>query len=309
MREIFRFSKSERIASLIILVLTLLVVIALAFVRRIRPLPGEEAELFDSLVITLLPGEELLSRAKEKEDTPAVNPAPSGMDLENPPPVRDPNRMTRSEWEQLPLPPYVIRTLLNYRKKGGVFRKKEDLKKIYGMTDSLYEAIAPFVRVEGQEPAEEVPRPPAEKRKMPERTLPGPVAVDINRADSAVFDSLPGISPWLARRIVRYRALLGGFVRKEQLLEVYGLDSLTYRKIRDRLTVDTALIRRIDVNSCDEHALAHHPYLSRQEAGAVIFYREHFGKIDELEVLLEQHVLPEKTFRRIRPYLKTGEEK
>jgi DNA uptake protein ComE-like DNA-binding protein len=311
LREIFRFSKSERIASLIILVLTLLVVVGLVFVRRIRPLPGEEAKLFDSLVITLLPGEELLSQAKEKEDTPAVNPAPSGMDLENPPPVRDPNRMTRSEWEQLPLPPYVIRTLLNYRKKGGVFRKKEDLKKIYGMTDSLYEAIAPFLRVEGQEqePAEAVSLPPAEKRKMPERALSGPVAVDINRADSAVFDSLPGISPWLARRIVRYRALLGGFVRKEQLLEVYGLDSLTYHKIRDRLTQDTALIRRINVNSCDEHALAHHPYLSRQEAGAVIFYREHFGKIDELEVLLKQHVLPEKTFRRIRPYLKTREEK
>jgi len=306
LKEIFRFTKSERIASLIILGLTLAVLLLLALVRRVRPLSEEDARLFDSLVPTLLAGEDTLSQPLPQKRRKGSSRDTAPLIL----PVRDPNRMTKEEWERLPLPSYVVRTILHYRERGGIFRKKEDLKKIYGMTDSLYEAVAPFLRVEERVPAQRgLSGHRSDSGRVPEEVPRTPAKIDINRADSAAFDSLPGITPWLARRIVRYRALLGGFVRKEQLLEVYGLDSLTYRKIRDRLTSDTSAIRRINVNRCDERALAHHPYLSEQEAGAVIFYREHFGKIQELKVLLKQHVLPENTFRRIRPYLKTAEEK
>ncbi len=311
MKEIFRFTRSERVASLIILVLTVVVVLYLAAVRRVRPLPEEEGKVFDSLLTTLLQ-EDTLPPDHERKDIPVVTPLPAASEMRTPPPVRDPNRMTRQEWEELPLPRYVIRTLLNYRKKGGVFRKKEDLKKIYGMTDSLYEAVAPFLAVEPEPPEREKDSSyvstPSLKRSDDKRSW-APDTLEINSADSAAFDRLPGISPWLARRIVRYRKLLGGYVRKEQLLEVYGLDSAIYAKISERIAVDSSLVIRINVNRCDQKTLAHHPYLSSQDAGALIFYREHFGKIGDLQVLEKKHVLPEKTFRKVLPYLKTEEEK
>jgi DNA uptake protein ComE-like DNA-binding protein len=309
LKEIFRFSKSERIASLIILVLTLGVILLLALARRVRPLPDEEVRAYDSLLNTLLAEGDTLQPLPEQKERQADigREIPSG--TKTPPPVRDPNKMTRSEWEELPLPGYVIRTLLNYRKKGGVFRRKEDLKKIYGMTDSLYAAVAPYLKVEPvQEIKDTLPvGGTSRKRVSPAQTIP-PV-LELNRADSADFDRLPGIAPWLARRIVRYRKLLGGYVRKEQLLEVYGLDSALFAGIAGRIVADTQNVKKINVNRCDLSALARHPYLTRREAEAVIFYREHFGKITDLQVLEKEHVLPEHTFRRIVPYLETEEGK
>ncbi len=305
MKEIFRFSRSERIASLIILVLTLAVLLGLAYVRHLRPLPAKQVRVLDSLITVALPAGEISSAGEEKPEREAGSPVTAGKKKLAPPPVRDPNTMTRREWEELGLPPRVIRTLLNYRSKGGVFRKKEDVKKIYGMSDSLYGRIAPFLAVEEEMRQKEVP-PAGEKAPT---SSPALYRLEINSADSAAFDSLPGIPPFLARRIVRYRKLLGGFVRKEQLLEVYGLDSTTYAKIKERITTDTVRVRKINVNTCDETTLSRHPYLSQKDAGAVIFYRDHFGRITDLQVLSEQHVLPEKTFLRIRPYLQTDPEK
>ena len=305
MKEFLRFSRGERIASLIILALTLAVLLALAYVRHVRPLPGEQVRAFDSLITWVLPSEEKNAAAVNGAESGEKRQPAAGRELKEPPPARDPNTMTEEEWNELPLPPRVIRTLLNYRSKGGVFRKKEDVKKIYGMTDSLYARISPYIQVKEKIQVDTLPSSEEETvEKKSSFTL-----VEINTADSATLDSLPGIPPFLARRIVKYRNLLGGFARKEQLLEVYGLDSLTYDRIEKRITVDTLQLRKINVNSCDEYTLAHHPYLTRQEAGAVIFYREHFGRISDLNVLRTQHVLPEKTFRRVSLYLETGPKK
>ena len=307
MKEIFRFSRSERIASLILLVLTLAVIVLLARMRRMRPLPDEESRIFDSLVVTLLPPED----PPEKERKRERDVLPGKEVRREKPPVRDPNGMTREQWEALGVSPRITRIILHYREKGGRFRKREDVKKIYGMSNSLYEAVAPFLAVADsggrKRAADTFPSRPSSPPvgNKPRRA----VLTDINAADSAAFDSLPGIPPFLARRIVRYRHLLGGFVRKEQLLEVYGLDSLTYAGISGRLQVDTAGLRRIDVNSADPATLARHPYLSRHEAEAVIFYREHIGRIKNVDILLQEHVLPEKTFRKVSPYLRTGPEK
>ena len=300
--EAFRFSKSERIASLVILILTLAILLILARMRRVHPLSEEEARVFDSLISNILPDED--SSGVRRKPARRNLPVSSAVRISRrqPPPVRDPNTMTKDQWEELPLPPYVIRTLLNYRSKGGVFRGKEDVKKIYGMTDSLYGMISPYLTV--AKPARGKDTLDAGRDKIPAAS-PSRL-VEINRADSAAFDSLPGIPSFLAGRIVRYRKLLGGFVRKEQLLEVYGFDTLKYEKIKERVAADTSLVRKIDVNVCDVYTLARHPYLTRQEAEAVIFYRDHFGKIKKLQRLTEKNVLPEKTFRKVSPYLKTG---
>ena len=294
MKEFLRFSRGERIASLIILALTLAVLLALAYVRHVRPLPEDEVRAFDSLITAVLPAEEANPADEHEAATGAGMQSTDLKELKEPPPVRDPNTMTKEEWNELALPPRVIRTLINYRSKGGVFRKKEDVKKIYGMTDSLYDRISPYIQVKEKIPVDTLPSSEEEAvREAVSLSL-----VEINTADSATLDSLPDVPPFLARRIVKYRNLLGGFARKEQLLEVYGLDSLTYDRIEKRITVDTLQVRKINVNSCDEYTLARHPYLSRREAGAVIFYREHFGRISDLNVLRTEHVLPEKPYSK-----------
>ncbi len=49
--------------------------------------------------------------------------------------------------------------------------------------------------------------------------------IGLNTADSAKLTTLHGISPSFARHIINYRIRLGGFYRKGQLKEVFGLYS------------------------------------------------------------------------------------
>ncbi|GEM_PF-1144246 len=141
---------------------------------------------------------------------------------------------------------------------------------------------------------------------LPEKKRP--FLIELNRADTLALDTLPGIPHWMAVRIIRYRDLLGGYVRKEQLLEVYGLDSVCYQTLCKRTCIDTLRIRQIDLNACDLRTLMRHPYLSRRQGEAILFLREHFGRVGSVEELLHQRVLPPESFRRVAPYLTVTKE-
>lgn len=62
--------------------------------------------------------------------------------------------------------------------------------------------------------------------------------VDINTADRAALESLPGIGPTLAQRIVDYRQANGPFARIEDVMEVSGIGTGTFEGLRDLITTD-----------------------------------------------------------------------
>jgi len=130
-------------------------------------------------------------------------------------------------------------TLISYREKGGRFRRPADLKKVYGLDSLKAEKLIPYI--ESKEDT-------IKKKKVVSFNKSRPV-IDINNCDSAMLVTLPGIGPVLSGRIIRYRHLLGGFARVEQLKEVYGLKEETYDIIASRLTADSTFIERIDVNT------------------------------------------------------------
>lgn len=69
--------------------------------------------------------------------------------------------------------------------------------------------------------------------------VPGtPAKVSLNRAGVAELDTLPGIGPALAQRIVDYRRAHGPFRRIEDLQQVPGIGPAKFQEIRDRLTLD-----------------------------------------------------------------------
>ena len=61
--------------------------------------------------------------------------------------------------------------------------------------------------------------------------------VNINRATKAEFDSLVGIGPVIAGKIVTYRNQNGSFMAIEDLLKVSGIGAKTLERIRPRLTL------------------------------------------------------------------------
>ena len=55
------------------------------------------------------------------------------------------------------------------------------------------------------------------KSKVPQRKI---IKVELNTADSAMLDAVRGIGPYYAKKILRYRELLGGYYSVEQLKEI-----------------------------------------------------------------------------------------
>lgn len=197
----------------------------------------------------------------------------------------NPNLVSYNELIQLGFPTYVARNLLNYRDKGGFFRKTEDLRKIYGVDSVLFATVQTYIVI------------PDEKAEN--KTL-----IEINGADSAILTSLPGIGPVYASRICKYRKSLGGFVKIEQLKEVYQLPEETYLLMKDYLTLEESTVQKININFADINELRKHPYCKYELARKIIDYRSTKGFIQSVEQLQKDSILEMTTFKRFSPYLK-----
>lgn len=185
------------------------------------------------------------------------------------------------------------KTLINYRAKGGRFRQPSDIKKIYGIEPDKAERYLPFIII----PADTTPRIHSGSYNASQ------VKTDINNCDTAMLDKLPGIGPVLSARIIKYRYLLGGFARIEQLREVYGLSSETYDLIKERITLNISDIKRIDINTSDYKNLFRLPYLEKYDISAIIKYRELKGRIGSLEELVNNKIITVEKADKAGPYM------
>ena len=64
-----------------------------------------------------------------------------------------------------------------------------------------------------------------------------------NEPDSASFTGM-GLSPYLAARIIRYRASGGIFKKPEDLLKIYGMDSSWFEEVMDSVYIPASLDRK-----------------------------------------------------------------
>lgn len=130
-----------------------------------------------------------------------------------------------------------------------------------------------------------------------------PLVFELNNADSLDLVQLYNIGPVMAHRILRYRTLLGGYYRIEQLKEVYGMDSARYADITPHLTVNPTLIQQLDINSTDIDQLKKHPYLDYYQAKAIVRMREEKGPFSKVSDILNIPIIDNETYKRIEPYL------
>ena len=134
------------------------------------------------------------------------------------------------------------------------------------------------------------------------KAAPG-VVIELNTADSAKLTELQGIGPSFARRIISYRDKLGGFVRKEQIKEIFGLDSEKYATIQSQVSIDESLIKKIPVNTVTFEQLSHFPYLSFKQMNAIIQFREQHGEYESLADLKNIAIMDDATIEKIKPYI------
>lgn len=162
----------------------------------------------------------------------------------------DPNTVTLEELRRLGFTDKQARSIDNYRQKGGRFRRKSDFAKSYVVSDSVYARLEPYI---------DIP------------------LLDLNRADSAAFDALPGIGGYFARQMVLHRKRLGGSYSDPcQLLEIYHFTQEKLDAIADLITLDTTLVRPYPLWTYPVDSLRKHPAIGNYAtARSIVFFREH----------------------------------
>ena len=130
-----------------------------------------------------------------------------------------------------------------------------------------------------------------------------PLVVELNNADTTTLQLLHGIGPAYARRIVRYRERLGGFIDVGQLLEVYGFTPELLAHIAPSLTLDTSSIRRIDINNIGLKQLIQHPYIEYYQARDIVNLRNRGVRFSSADDLRAVPSMADSTLARLLPYL------
>lgn len=221
----------------------------------------------------------------------------------------DPNKLNIDEWKKLGLLPPQIKAITNYRAKGGVFYKKEDLKKIYTLSEADYQKLEPHIHIAtksfGKSAVilQDSTHSQKYEGKAAVNSLKKPPVLNLNLVDTIDLMQLPGIGPVYAKRILKYRNLLGGYCKLEQLQEVYGMDSLRFETIKPFLRIDGNDIKQILINKIDYQDLRRHPYINANYAKVIVQYRGQHGVFKNIEDLANIVLFDKDYLRKIEPYL------
>ena len=205
----------------------------------------------------------------------------------------NPNDIENLDWRQLGLKAYQYRNLVSYINAGGVFRVKGDLLKMYSIEEPDYERLYPYILLPEKDTA----------AKSAYQKPPGnAIAVEINSADSADLIRLSGIGPVFAKRIIRYRDRLGGFVDKRQLLEVFGMDTARYRRFAGQVEIDTRLVQKMDLNEVSFKTMLRHPYVEYYIVKSIYRYKDQQGNFDSVGELKNVPLVYDELYEKLKPY-------
>ena len=185
----------------------------------------------------------------------------------------DPNTAGQEDLMRLGFSEKQAAAIVNYRAKGGRFRRKEDFAKSFVVADSVYKRLEPYISI---------PK------------------IDINKADSAAFDTLPGIGGYFAARMVSYRAELGGYSFPEQLMDIRHFDREKYDGLKDLISCSPPQ-KAFALWSLPADELKAHPYIRDfQTAKAIVLYRDNTPRGEwTVEGLAKAGIIKEETAAKL----------
>lgn len=274
LKEYFTFSKGERNAAIILVVITTVVFIGVRGYFYANPVQnafsvGDSAKV-DSFV------------AAYKQYTEGAEPALFDF---------DPNQIGIAEWQQLGFSEKQAKAIETYKTKRK-FSKPDDLKKVYVISEEMYARLLPYIQIGGVQPED-----------MEEAFQEKNVQVEINAADSAAFVRVDGIGPYYARKIIKYRNELGGFVYVEQIKEVWGMPDSVYQKVKAQMTCVPKVRRKINVNKDDLEVMRAHPYIRTALGRILIKRRTKYGEFQSVEDLRRIVQIDDSLYQKLEPYV------
>lgn len=219
----------------------------------------------------------------------------------------NPNTADSTTFRRVGLPGWMAHNILRYRHKGGKFRKAEDFRKVYGLTEEQYHTLLPYISIVPEDTVRNVARlynPPAANDSSGNRIITpykysAGTIINLNRADTTELKKIPGIGSGIARLITSYRQRLGGFYRIEQLQDIH----LDYHPLQSWFHIDSKDIRLINLNRTGIERLRNHPYINFYQAKAFVEYRKKKGVLQNLKPFALYEEFSEADLERISHYI------
>lgn len=305
-RDYFEYYPSEK-KGVFILSLIIALWIGGLYVYTRMPVDYEDDEEFEKAVAAYYHAQEVESKTASVDDRDPVE-EERNWNLFS----FDPNTLSRDSMVLLGLSERVASTIVNYRKSGGQFRSPADLARIYSINESDFKKVERYI---------DIPQQPDESQEWKEEYASDyesydenesesessdydhDLILELNAADTTQLKKIFGIGPYFAREIVNHREALGGYLRMDQLLEIYNLDTAALDKIAPRFTLDPSMVKRIDLNQITLDQLRVHPYVPYSIANSIIRMREAHGPYQKIEDIRRSHLINDSVFERIKPYL------
>ncbi len=232
----------------------------------------------------------------------------------------DPNALTAAGWEARGVPHFVAARIEKYRAAAGGFKAKAQIKKMYGLEDSVYQRLAPFMQLPDEAPkrdyAANKPGPdgkfppfaatdgaPGKFSRKPRNLQP----FDLNTADTTQLMQIRGIGAGRAKWVVKYRNQLGGYLREDQLDEVFVLKDAP--DLRDSLKKYTFVApgfapKTVNVNTASFDEMYLQPYIGKPRARIIVAYRQQHGPFKTVEDLKQIPILKPADWEKMRPYVR-----
>lgn len=213
----------------------------------------------------------------------------------------DPNTIEPDQLDSLDLPGHIIRNLVRYRSGGGYFRTREDFKKLYGMTDSVYDRIAPYIRIRSKtDEAEGSITPPGKEL----------FHFDPNTAAAEELRKL-GMNDFQVKNLISFREKGGRFRFPADLLKIYGMDEELCQQLEpyflmadEEVSEEPKVANAVtEINSADSLALLGIPGIGPVFASRILKYREELGGFHSLAQLSEVFGMTAERISRIHPFL------
>jgi DNA uptake protein ComE-like DNA-binding protein len=197
---------------------------------------------------------------------------------------------------------FILFTLVTYNRLFPAFQEKP------GFDFSEFEKEINVFIVEQQQQRDSADTfrkssKPNTSRFYQQKNTSKPILIELNTADTNDLVRLRGIGPFYAKRIIKYRKLLRGYYCKEQLLEVYGMDSSRFELFKNNISINADKIDKININKVEFKQLLQHPYFDYELVKSIFRYKDQQGKFKSIEELKKVNQVNDSLFQRISWYL------
>lgn len=311
-KDFFNFNKRQERGIFVLSLILLLVILLNYFAPSLAPDPPKHM-VENVKYLKLVKLQAIKEPKKYKRFTNAKIKTYTALVKVEPKSLFDPNSISSHDLVLIGLPEKIANNIQKYRNSGGRFYKKEDLKKIYGMTEGIYSDLEPYISIKAKKyvksnsdfQTSEVTSAEIKKTHNKEWVSASKAVIQlgINSADSVQLLSVRGIGPYYAGEIVNYRNRLGGYNDIEQLNGLYKMDTSKYIKMTKQLFLDTIPLTKMNINTAEFKAILRHPYIDYETTKYIVNKRNRLGKYAALYQLKDSVHMLDDLYDKLLPYL------